>query len=246
MGRERSRESDRACVAERVERVLDLASARLPCEYYYSSLPLCVIDAVYSIGVRYGGVRAVVKRYCDHFGVPKLRSDPARRPPRTAQESISDLCGHYETLGVKRMTQDVFVNRQRTSTRNGILKAEAVWRFAQALQAHHIDHLQDVGGSLPGELLEQDVRSIPGQRSGISLQYFWMLSGSDNLIILRFLEGSLKRQVPVVEALPLLLGASTLLTARYPNLTPRLLDYTIWEYQRKQDKGAVRACTTVP
>lgn len=67
MRAERSGESGCACVAERVERVLDLAGARLPCEYYYSSVPLCVIDAVFSIGVRYGRVRAVVKRYCDHL-----------------------------------------------------------------------------------------------------------------------------------------------------------------------------------
>mgnify|MGYP003466554474 CR=1 FL=1 len=33
-------------------------------EYFYASLPLCVIDAVYSIGVRYGSVRNVIRRYC--------------------------------------------------------------------------------------------------------------------------------------------------------------------------------------
>jgi hypothetical protein len=40
-------------VAQYAERVLPLHSASLGDEYYYQSLPLCVIDAVYSTGVRY-------------------------------------------------------------------------------------------------------------------------------------------------------------------------------------------------
>jgi hypothetical protein len=38
--------------------VLTLAAARLGDEYFYQSLPLCVINAVYSVGVHYGGVES--------------------------------------------------------------------------------------------------------------------------------------------------------------------------------------------
>lgn len=59
-------------------------------EYGYASLPLCVIDSVFSIGVRYEGVRNVIKRYCRRFGMPKQA--PKRTvPPREQQKSITGL-----------------------------------------------------------------------------------------------------------------------------------------------------------
>lgn len=39
-------------IDEYCEKVLDLETAKLPAEYYYTSVPLYVIDAVFSIGVR--------------------------------------------------------------------------------------------------------------------------------------------------------------------------------------------------
>ncbi|MFS0809480.1 hypothetical protein [Shouchella sp. 1P01AA] len=50
-------------IANYCRQELDLKQAQLPDEYYYSHLTLCVIDSVFSIGVRYEGVRNTVKRY---------------------------------------------------------------------------------------------------------------------------------------------------------------------------------------
>ena len=63
-----------------------------------------------------------------------------------------------------------------------------------------------------------------------------MLAGSDDLIkpdrmILRFLETALDRTVQVPEAQPLLASAAGALKSKHPQLTPRLLDFKIWEYQ---------------
>ncbi len=45
---------------------LDLTQAILTDQAYsYYSLPLCVIDAVFSIGVRYSSTEATVRRFCD-------------------------------------------------------------------------------------------------------------------------------------------------------------------------------------
>ena len=48
-------EEDVSSVVDQATRVLSLEHARLGEEYFYQSLPLCVIDAVFSIGVRYSG-----------------------------------------------------------------------------------------------------------------------------------------------------------------------------------------------
>jgi hypothetical protein len=41
---------------------LDFTNLQLDQAYFYLSLPLCVIDAVYSIGVRYSATEATVRR----------------------------------------------------------------------------------------------------------------------------------------------------------------------------------------
>ncbi|MEJ1959688.1 MAG: hypothetical protein WDM70_09955 [Nitrosomonadales bacterium] len=47
-------------IVAHANRVLPLDSACLGDEYYYQSLSLCIIDAVYSIGVRYEGVKTLL------------------------------------------------------------------------------------------------------------------------------------------------------------------------------------------
>ncbi|MBS0416313.1 MAG: hypothetical protein JSR66_01280 [Proteobacteria bacterium] len=236
-------------VAAHARSVLSLVDKDLPTDYYYNSLSLCVIDAVFSIGVRYGGVQAVVRRYCARFHLSQCRGPRDPIPAAEHQESLGDLCNHFEQLGVDQMANSVFANRQRTSIRNGILKAEAVWRFARALRRHQLEHLQDIATTLPDAALEADIRAIPGQGSGISLRYFWMLAGSDELIkpdrmILRFLETALARSVGIAEAQPLLAAAVQDLKPEFPHLTPRALDYKIWEYQRAPKRG--ESALTVP
>jgi hypothetical protein len=220
-------------------RHLPLPTVTLTDDYYYQSLPLCVIDAVYSIGVRYEGVRRVVARYCEHTHQPRVRASRLQLPPEADQESITLFCERFQKLGLENMTVQIFANRQRTSARNGILKADAVHRFATTLQTFGVEYLQDVSKIQTNPGFESAIHSIPGQRSGISLQYFWMLTGSEDFIkpdriVIRFLESALNRSVTVAEAPTLLREASRQLSISYPQITPRLLDYAIWQHQRTQ------------
>lgn len=235
-------------VADKARKVLDLPQTRLGDEYYYHSLPLCVIDAVFSIGVRYAGVQNVVHRYCKHFDVPRLRLDFDELPPCAEQLSISALCQQFEMHGVAHMAEVVFDNRQRTSTRNGITKAEAVWRFAQVLRQHKFENLQDMAQAMP-EAAVRAILAIPGQGSGISLEYFGMLAGHVDRIkpdrmVLRFLEDVLQRTVSAAQALGLLKGAVQSLQSDFPELSPRLLDYLIWQWQRQAVPPALAAAST--
>lgn len=52
-------------VAEAARTKLNLAGARLRDEHFYASLPLCVIDAVFSIGVKYEGTKRTVIRWAE-------------------------------------------------------------------------------------------------------------------------------------------------------------------------------------
>jgi len=100
--------------------LLPLDGAALDREYHYNSLSLCVIDAVFSIGVRYEGVRAVVRRYCEYFGLDQYRPDRSAVPAKASQEALSGLVRHFDDLGLERMTSDVVANRRHTSVKSGI------------------------------------------------------------------------------------------------------------------------------
>ena len=235
-----------AAVTQLTERVLALhrdgqLSFDLPQEYQYASITLAIIDAVCSIGVKYNGVRAAVSRYCETFGARRFRALRNPLPAPAEQESVTQLCARFEDRGSQRMAVEVFKNRQPTSSKNGILKAEAVWQFAQALRREGIEYLQDVP-PIPSGGLDDAIRAIPGHESGISLRYFRMLVGAEDFIkpdrmILRFIDGSRTRgntgqRTSVTQASSLLLLVADQLRSDFPDITARRLDHALWEYQR--------------
>ena len=220
------------------KQTLPLADAALAPEYYYQSLPLCVIDAVFSIGVRYSGVKRVVERYCEYTNQLRIRSSRTALPPRDEQESITHFCHRPEQADYEAMATLVNKSRQRTSTKNGILKSVAVHRFAMVLQSNGVEYLQDVARVANADDFKSRILEIPGQGSGICLQYFWMLTGSDQFIkpdrmVLRFLSSALSRTVSIEEASDLIRGTCDSLQSEHPDLTPRMLDHEIWKFQSR-------------
>lgn len=229
-------------IAQRARSHLQLGEASLPDAYYYASPTFCVIDAVFSIGVRYEGVVAVVKRYCDAFSLTRIRTARSEYPARDVQEPMTSLITRIANVGVETFATSILRNRQRTSARGGILKAEAVATFASTLAAHGIEYFQDIPAFDEHSQIHRDLRRIRGQASGISIGYFWMLAGSDHLVkpdrmILGYLCQTLDRPVQLHEARFLIPAAVEILRDEYPHLSPRLLDYKIWEYQRKQGRS---------
>lgn len=208
---------------------LPLADATLPEDYGYRCLPLCVIDAVFSIGVTYQSTRNTVRKFCKHLEIDETEEKLA----------ISRLLALYTQHGAEYMAEEVYQNRQRTSTRNGILKAEAVLGFAQTLQAFEVETLEDMSKIAVNPDFDAAIRRIPGQTSGISLRYFFMLAGVENQIkpdrmILRFIEAATGNQPSIEESHTLLVEACAILAEEFPHLTPRTLDHLIWRYQREQ------------
>lgn len=174
------------------EATLNLENAELSSSYYYDSLPQCVIDAVFSIGVKYTSTTNVVKSYCAYYG---LRVHNRDHDQKGNKHTISQLIDHITSTGVRKSADVIFQNHQRTSTRNGILKADAVLRFARVLQKYGVETLADMlSKGLPLQA-EVEIMRIPGQKSGLSLRYLYMLSGDDSQSkpdrhVMRFFEGA--------------------------------------------------------
>jgi hypothetical protein len=207
-------------------------------EFRYASLPLCVLDAIFSINARWESVSAAVGRYAAHYGLP-LTYLPGMMPGANKQATVDDLIGHISSIGPDRFAKEVMRNRMRTSTRGGILKAEAVLHFAQVLKAHGIQVIQDMSQRLSDPGLEADLRTVHGQGSGVAVRYFLMLAGAHNLIkpdrmIIAYLSRTLGRRVDAGQAQAVLEAAAEALKTEYPAITPQLIDAAIWTYERGQ------------
>ncbi len=214
---------------------LDLAQIPGLDNYGYAHLPLCVIDAVYSIGARYSSTRQTVERFCRYFDLSSVGPVPALPPAQ--QLSVEQLLLWYARHGLEMMATNVYQNRQRTSPRNGILKAEAVRRFAEVLYQHGVNYREDVIRVEGKAEFEAQIFAIPGQRSGISLRYFYMLAGNTEQVkpdrmVLRFLHAATSTWLSPEASAQLLQAACDELRQRHPQLTLRALDHAIWQHQR--------------
>ncbi|WMJ82783.1 hypothetical protein ACS3UN_01935 [Oscillospiraceae bacterium LTW-04] len=230
--------SDVIKIASCCEQTLPLKESKLSNEYFYNSFPFCVIDAVFSIGVRYATTRNTVKRYCNYYNLKRLRDTENFSPPGQ-QHTISELIHNIECVKIPYFTENILCNKQRTSSVNGILKSEAVLLWAEIFRQYEIETLQDFNQKY-SEQLENMLKKVAGQSSGISISYLRMLAGNNNLVkpdrhIIKFLCQCTGRSVDKKEAQVLLEQVVKALCVTYHNLNVRLLDHIIWKHMSSQD-----------
>lgn len=206
-------------------------------EFFYSCLPLCVIDCVFSLGVKYEGVTNVVKRVCDHLNIP--RTTPTKNNiDKSLQVSITEFLNSVNDQSIEDLASKIFVNHQRTSSKNGILKAEAVILFMKTLQEFGVEYLQDVKKVFGDDKFENNIKTIKGQSSGISLKYFYMLAGNEDLIkpdrmIMRFLLEKTGSNFSMEGAQELLFQTANEISKKLNRrISAGYLDNKIWQYQR--------------
>lgn len=225
----------REVVAAIEQRIPDLASRKLGDEFYYCSLPLCVIDAVFSIQAKYTAVQAVVRRWCECQS-PKWEIGPR---PCHRTHGVGEFLRLTERRDPLDLAANVYKNRGRTSSKSGILKAEAVQRYCVALSANGIDGFADMQREDAVSAAWGEIQKTPGHSSGIAFGYFRMLAGHEELIkpdtrLRAFVTKALDKpsMIGALEAHDLIMKAYEALKPRIPDLTPRQLDYAIWDSQR--------------
>jgi len=203
----------------------------------YASLPQCVIDAVFSIGARYESTENAVTHFCDRFG---WKRDGRGSQEHTISEFVQVMLPYRNRW--ENMAVDLFNNRQRTSTKSGILKAEAVYHFAATLRQFQIETFADVMKVGLRDDLRSAIKKITGQSSGLSYSYFLILAGNldgvkPDRMVTRYVATSLSvRSVTPELAEQLVRNASVSLRTEFPTLMPSVLDNKIWKYQRKQEE----------
>lgn len=197
----------------------------------YPSLALCVVDSIWSLGVRYPSVVKVIDRY--RAWLRRRGEDPTRRTSTELARDI-DVAG-----GPEAFADDVVANRALTSTRGGVLKAVAVQCAAAALDELDIATVADFRERAADSRVEAVWREVRGQRSGISWHYLRILAGVEDIkadrMIRRFVARALGLDgLTPADARQLLLDAHRTLREAHPELTLRALDHAIWSIERKR------------
>ena len=191
-----------------------------PFKDFYKSLPICILDAVFSIGVRYTSVVNVVNSYIGTFDLTISRTQ-ADATEHTIRNFLANVA------------------KYDTSSRSGILKAEACREIALVCQKHGINTLRDFNDYTDKTTLDKDIKSVRGQRSGIMLKYLYMLTGDENRVkpdrhIVRFIKETCTLQkLTDDDAQAIMVRTVEMLKPEYPNITVRFLDSLIWETQRR-------------
>lgn len=196
---------------------------------YRNGLALCVIDSVQSTGVNYTSVGKVLDRYRTYRRAQG--ADPA------ADGAVELLATFDELAGTEAWASRIGT-RNRTSTRGGILKAEAIRNAARVLTANGIGTTAALRAAADDEALLGQVRkawcAVKGQRSGITWRYVLMLAGVPGVkpdrMIIRFVADALGVPHRSVGSE----FAAEIVTAAAPELgmSASALDHAIWRFQR--------------
>lgn len=215
---------DKNLIQKTTENIKKILVNKLPAEYFYDNLTNCIIDAVYSIGINYTSVKNVIERYNKYLIEKKLAN------------TIKNYCDLYEKYDAEKISKDIFNDMHRTSSKNGILKSKAVYEICKILSDEEIETKEDFCKKMNSSI-DNKILSVKGQGSGIMLEYLYMLAGDDDLCkkdrhLIRYLNNITQKDLSNEEIQDLLEEVSINLKANFPNISVRLIDYSIWTWQR--------------
>ena len=212
----------------RVRRDLDISNAELGEAYYPAHLTVALLDAILNPQLNYERrVVPIIERYCVYFKLQRVRPDPKKIPPECEQETLSDLIGHYEAMGMNGF-QDKIIQSRYVSPGTNVLKAENIKNSAVALRRIGIETLQDVQERTDDEIKRAltPLRGIGDRTVHIFLMYVGRVDHvKGDLHIKRFVTNALGRRVSAKEAEELVREAAWTL-----GIDPRSLDYEIWKF----------------
>ena len=195
----------------------------------YKSLSTCILDCIYSLRSHYYNCTVpVVDRYASKY----MNGD--RFAPN---DSLNNLLKNIELEGgYVNFANNLLKNRQ---VLNGELKSKVCYNLAIKLISIGINSLYDFQTYKSVDLLEETILSVKGVGLA-ALNYLFMLAGDPNrckpdVHIHRCVKSAIGCDLTDSECQDLFSQVIVILNNKYPQLTIRQLDYTIWEiFQAKK------------
>lgn len=191
--------------------------------YEYKSLPICLIDCVYSLRTKYYPVTIpVVKRYADWALDGAVNS---------ANDSITLFMHHIDEIGLQAFADSVVKNHQKLGG-SSIPKELVCYNLAKYLHYLHIETIEDFRNFECPELLEIVIRAVPGIGDA-GVNYLFMLTGDSDrckpdVHINHCIQDACGYTLNNDEIQTLFTDTVAVLRKDYPQLTVRMLDGIIW------------------
>ena len=204
--------------------------------YFKRSLPICILDAVFSIGANYNSTWRVGDRYIKYYNLElKSFGDVNEGESDKSEHTITDLLQNVEqSQSIETFASEILQNTQRTSPTNGILKAQAALDIANIMKRNNINTISDFQNNKDKAKLNEEILSVHGQSSGIMLKYLYMLAGDVNTCkpdrwLHRFLQ-TFYPEIQLDDIQSLMTDTVAELKEYRPEVTVRMLDNAIWKY----------------
>ena len=211
-----------------ISHAISMERTELPNEFYPSHLPVALINAVCRTRLGSGApTTSSAERYCNHFGIASMRARIREPIAADEQETLGDLIGRFDELGVDRMANEVF-QTSHGSTEATIRKAKNILRAAKVLRHIGIDVLQDIPARCP-DGIDDALRCLPGV-GAVTIRTLLMYTGDDDFVrgdihVRNFVSSALfRRTIPGERAKELVRQCAYELI-----LAPRFLDFEIWK-----------------
>ncbi|MFD4779758.1 heme peroxidase [Rhodococcus qingshengii] len=194
---------------------------------YPHSLALCIIDSIASTGAHYNSVKNVLRHYIDYRQTQDGNADT---------DNAGTLLGTFDELGGPQEWAAMTNNRKPTSTTKGApLKAAAIHEAAGRLRELGIDSTDDLRAADADALAvaKKVWSAVPGQRSGITWNYFLMLAGipgvkADRMVI-RYVADAIGTTPENVSAADAAMLVKAVAVKSGHNVTH--LDHAIWRFE---------------
>ena len=198
----------------------------------YQSLPVCLIDCIYSLRTKYYSVTVpIVNRYADRYMDGNVES---------TKDTITNLIKRIEDCGgPQEFADSVLKNHQELGGNAHIPKENALLQLATYLRLLHIETIEDFRSFESPELLEIVVRAVKGMGDA-GANYLFMLAGDPNrckpdVHIHHCIRDACGEDVSNDECQVIFQETVDIFKTEYPTLTVRGLDGIVWRhYQAKK------------
>ena len=205
---------------------IPLDNPTLPDRFFPAHLSVALIDAIFRSRGNDDHTVPAARRYCHRFDIAQTCMNRWDPPAAGEQESLTDLIGRFDSLGVDRMIGDVFRTGQ-SLPRTKLPRAEYVLRAARELRRIGIEVLQDVQVRSREEI-EQELADSVGLGAS-TIRMILIYTGNDEFVcgdeyVRRFVADAVEK-----EAVSAARAESLVRQCAYEMiLSPRFLDYQIW------------------
>lgn len=193
-------------------------------DYNYNSLPICIIDCIYSLRTKYESTtRPIVQRYADWA----LKGNT-----QSADDCISSFLQRVNDVGLTYFATKIVVNHQKLGGKKPVPKEEVCYNLARYLRYLHIETIEDFQNYESAEFLEVVIRAVKGIGDA-GANYLFMLAGDrdrckPDVHVNQCIKNVCGCELDNNETQALFTDTVSVLKKDYPELTVSRLDGIIW------------------